>query len=332
MTRLRDLFTALSLGLVVGLAPGCSSNAGGGGARPEFAPLALPGPSGAPPLPAPVDPPQDLAGVDTDKLSTRERSEWWRLVSQLYAPCPDQAVSIGQCVKETRPCNACAPAATLIAAKVLSGAASVDIEQAYAVRFGPNVRKIDVLDSATRGPADAPVTVVVWSDFQCPACRMAMPLLDKAIEKHEGKVRLVHKFYPLKAHAHADAAARAAIAAKNQGKYWEMEAILFDHQDRLTDVDLEEYAKEVGLNLGKFRDDMRSPKTAEIIARDKAAADTAGLTATPFILINGREFDRSYFQLDQDLSSWIELELQMRAAGGPQGSSGSTSPVAPVAR
>jgi protein-disulfide isomerase len=329
MIRPRDFFTTLALGLIVGLAPACSSNSGTGGARPEFAPLALPGPAGAPALPAPKDPPRDLAGVDTAKLSARERNEWWRLVSQLYAPCPDQAVSIGQCVQETRPCSACTPAASLIATKVLSGAASVDIEQAYAVRFGPNVRKVDVADSPTRGPADAPITLVVWSDFQCPACKMAMPILDKVIEKHDGKVRLVHKFYPLKAHPRADSAARAAIAAKNQGKYWQMEAIIFERQDRLTDVDLEEYAKEVGLNLARYREDIRSAKTAEIIARDKAAADAAGLSATPFILINGREFDRSYFQLDIDLNNWIDVELQLVGKGAAEVASPPATTAAP---
>ena len=275
----------------------------------------LPG-AGATPLPPPSSPPENLATVDANKLPERERAAWWRLVNQLYAPCSDQAVSIAQCVKEQRPCAACGPAAELVASKVQSGASPKDVEAAYAVRFGPNVKKVEVKGSPAKGPEAAPVTMVVWSDFQCPACGRAVPLIDELPRKFPEELRLVHKFYPLSKHPRSLEAAKAAVAAQNQGKYWEMERLLFENQNALSDTELEYYALKVGLDLDKFRADIRSDKTKEIVERDKADADTAGLKGTPFILINGREFDTTYFRIDGDLEPWIRLEAKLAGRSG----------------
>jgi protein-disulfide isomerase len=280
--------------------------------RAEFAEQkpVLPG-AGAAPLPAPTSPPQNLGTVESDKLGERERTTWWKLVNQLYAPCTDQAVSIAQCVKEQRPCAACAPAAELVAAKVQAGGTPQDVEAAYAVRFGPNVKKAEVKGSPAKGPEGAPVVMIVWSDFQCPACGRAVPIIGELAKKFPEDLRLVHKFYPLGKHPRSLDAARAAVAAQNQGKYWEMERLLFENQQALSESDIEGYAQKLGLDIQRFRTDMRSDKTKEIIERDKADADTAGLRGTPFILINGREFDTTYFRIDTELEPWIRLESKL---------------------
>jgi protein-disulfide isomerase len=287
----------------------CSS----AGSEPQFAggDVTLPGSSGGDRLPASSSPPEDLPGVDTSDLVSRERRQWWRLVSQLYAPCSEQAVSIAQCVKEARPCAACKPAAQLIAARVRSGATVAEAEAAYAARFGPNIKSADLTGSPSRGPENAPVTIVVWSDFQCPACKHAMPILDQVIEKHAADVRLVHKFYPLKKHPQAEVAAKAAAAALRQGRYWKMEKLLFDNQLALGESDLDRYARSLGIDMDRFHEDMVSEQTLSLIARDKAEADKAGLRGTPFILINGREFDAALFRLDLDLEPWIVLEVEL---------------------
>jgi DSBA-like thioredoxin domain-containing protein len=134
----------------------------------------------------------------------------------------------------------------------------------------------------------------------------------------------VHKFYPLHFHTRAEPAARAAIAALDQGRYWEMERALFDHQGEQTDVDFDRYAKELGLDLARFHEDMRADRTTKILERDRADADRAGLTGTPFILINGREFDLNYFHPDVDLEPWVALELEL--VQGRQAVAASLSP------
>jgi thiol-disulfide isomerase/thioredoxin len=314
------------------LVTACSSTS----SDPQFAEggsgtVVLPGPPGAERINASPSDPQDLPGVDTSELVPRERRQWWKLVSQLYAPCPEQAVSIAACVKEDRPCAACPAAARMLASRVRSGATVAECEAVYGARFGPNIKKPDITGSPARGPDDALVTIVVWSDFQCPACKHTLPIIDQVAAKHANHVRLVHKFYPLKFHTHAEVAAKAAVAAHNQGRYWQMEKILFDNQNALTETDLDRYAKAVGLDMARFHADMSSEKTVAVIQRDKSEADKAGLSGTPFILINGRELMLSLFRPDTELEPWVALEvdlvqrtraMQQGAAPPPEGAPG----------
>jgi protein-disulfide isomerase len=219
-------------------------------------------------------------------------------------------------VEESRACAACRPATRLLAEKVHAGATVEQAREIYALRFGPSVKVVDAADSPAHGPADAPVTIVVFSDFECPHCRHAMPYLDRAVQKFSPRVRLVHKFYPLRQHTYAEGAARAAIAAQNQGKYWEMERVLFAHQSDQTESDLDRYAQELGLDMGRFHADLKAARTGKILERDHDDAERAGLSGTPFILVNGREFDSSYFHVDPDLDAWIRLELELSGVTG----------------
>ncbi|MGK4001592.1 thioredoxin domain-containing protein [Sorangium sp. So ce1036] len=328
------MFTSRSRPRRLALAALLALAACGGAERqaPQFADSPrgpLPGPPGAAPLDAPAGEPEELPGVDTTELVRRERQTFWRLVSQLYAPCPEQAVSIAQCVREARPCAACVPAAQLVADKIRGGASAAEAQAAYGVRFGPNVKTIDVADSPARGPEAAKVQIVVWSDFECPSCGRAIPLLDEVVARHAADVRLVHKVYPLRSHPHAEAAARAAVAAHRQGRYWQMERLLFENQTRLEDADLLGYARKIGLDLARFRADMASEAAAKVIARDKAEADRAGLSGTPFIVINGREFDLSLFSLQGELDRWIETELAIAGGRGPAAPPAAGAPAAP---
>lgn len=254
---------------------------------------------------------RDLKGVDTQDLVPREKKQWFRLVSQLYAPCQDQPVSIAACIEEGRPCAACAPAAKLLAERVRAGATNSECETAYGLRFGPDIKKVDIGESPSKGPKDAPVTLIAWSDFQCPACKYALPYLEEAVAKFEGRVRLVHKFFPLKFHTRSEPAAKAAFAAKVQGRYWEMEKLLFDNQEALGDADLDRYAKALQLDLKRFHDDMSSEAASKAIERDREEANKAGINGTPHILINGRVFMHGIFRVDTDLESWIALEIEL---------------------
>lgn len=281
--------------------------------------LALPGPSssaGAPPPPPPLVPraeePHDLPGVKVDELTHRERRMWWKFVSQLYAPCSDQPVSIAQCIEEHRNCGACAPAAGLLAAKIREGATEQQLQELYAERFGPNAFTPDLAGSPMLGDASAPVTIVEWFDFECPHCRLALPALEKLVQKHKGDVRLVKKFYPLKQHLRAEACARASIAAHAQGKYFEMEKLVFDNKDALEDADLLKYASSLQLDMNRFQADMKSAKTETMLSRDRDEADKFGLSGTPFILIDGHPFDLNYFHFESDLDPWVDLEVKLK--------------------
>jgi len=250
-------------------------------------------------------------GVDMESLVPRERQELERLLQTTLAPCADQAVPLDICLKESRPCAGCGPASRFLADRVKAGLPRSAVQRAYGLRFGSDVRQVDIADSPAKGPANAPVTIMIWSDFECPACRRIVPMVEQAFSEHEKEVRLVHKLYPLSKHPHAEIAARAAYAAKLQGRYWEMEKELFENQPKLSEATINEIAEDLGLDMAKFRADAQSPGAKKVIDRDMNDADRSGLTGTPFILINGREFDLELFKPETDLEPWIQMELEL---------------------
>ena len=257
-------------------------------------------------------PVKELPGVDTSQLGAREKAGWWRLVVQLYSPCASEAVSLSQCVEEARPCKACTPMAQFLADRMRGGATSVDAEAGAALRFGPDVAKVEVGPAPSVGPADAPVTVMIWLDPQCPACKHTEPLIRELQEKHPKEVRVVHKLYALPKHTYARAADHALVAAMRQNKFWQLEKALFDAQEDIEQgkATVDDQAKKVGLDMKRYSSDADAKDADAYLERDMKQADEAGLHATPFILINGRHFDQDYFKLDE-LESWVELELEL---------------------
>ncbi len=256
--------------------------------------------------PSGADPPDVvLPGVDTADFTPREKHEFSGYVRQFAAPCRAVAVPIAQCILEKRECAACLPAAKVIAKAVREGMARDQVEGLYKERFeASSARVIPVDGSPSRGPETAPVTIVEFADFECPFCQRIAPELDAIWEKHKADVRFVYKFMPLQMHAHAEIAARAAVAAMAQGKFWEMHHILFSSGDRLEEGDLLKYAGQVGLDLDRFRADMASPATTARIEADKKLADSLSVKGTPTIFINGREYDAKI-----DMDEWIEGEI-----------------------
>ncbi len=156
-------------------------------------------------------------------------------------------------------------------------------------RPDPTVRyRVDIGDSNAEGAADAKVTLVVFSDFQCPFCARAETTLTQ-LQKDYGKdLRVVAKYNPLGFHAQAAPAARAAEAAGKQGKFWEMHDKLYQNNKALGDADLEGYAKALGLDLKQFRRDADSKATDERIAADIKQAKELGARGTPSFFVNGK--------------------------------------------
>lgn len=246
-----------------------------------------------------------LEGIDTGSLTPREKKEWGTYVSEFISPCPNVPVPIAQCVNEKRDCKKCLPAARYVLKGVKDGMSREQVEKSYKNRFDADKVKNVALDgSPVQGPESAPITIVEFADFECPHCGEVMPLIDKVVEKRSKEVRFAFKFYPLPSHPHADIAARAAIAAWKQGKFWEMHHALFKNQRHLEQTDLDSYAKSLGLDISRFHADMQSPETAARIAQDKKLGEDLQIQGTPSIFINGRTYDGH-----QDMNEWIDLEL-----------------------
>lgn len=150
------------------------------------------------------------------------------------------------------------------------------------------VQNISTGTSPALGPANAPVTVVMFSDFQCSACSATHPILKKMIGNYTGKIRFVVRNFPLEGiHDNAMRAALAAEAANAQGKFFEYIEILYSRQDALDDVSLKKYAADLGLNVKQFELDFKSEKTAATVAKDIADGESYGVRGTPAIYVNG---------------------------------------------
>lgn len=170
----------------------------------------------------------------------------------------------------------------------------------------PNIQVTYPKNSPVKGPKNAPVTIIEFTDFECPWCARAQEQL-KAVEKtYEGKVKIVTRHFPLQMHAQAMPAAKAAVCAQEQGKFWPMHDLLFKNQQALGDADLQKYAKEIGLNPGKFNKCIASEKADTVIREDMADATRYGVRGTPTFFVNGQ---RANFN---QLSDFVKAELEKK--------------------
>jgi protein-disulfide isomerase len=141
-----------------------------------------------------------------------------------------------------------------------------------------------------KGRADAPVTLIEFTDYQCPSCGALHPIVEQLAGEYGEKLRLVIRDFPLDRHENAFKAAEAAEAAREQGKYWEYIDILFHNQNALGIDKLKEYATQIGLDRAKFDADLNSGKFAEQVKRDLNDGNRLGIDSTPTVFINGRKF------------------------------------------
>jgi protein-disulfide isomerase len=137
------------------------------------------------------------------------------------------------------------------------------------------------------GPANAPVTLVEYGDFECPFCGRSYPAVRRIRGELGDRLRFVFRHYPRPEHPHARHAALAAEAASAQGRFWEMHDQLFEHQDALTDSDLAQYASDIGLDVERFRHDLTSHVNMDRVQRDIQSGAHNDVHGTPTFFING---------------------------------------------
>ncbi len=138
-----------------------------------------------------------------------------------------------------------------------------------------------------RGPADAVLEVLEFSDFECPFCAEARPVIDSLAALHPDEVRVVYRHYPLPVHPHARAAAIASVEAARQGAFWPYHDLLFTHRERLTDVDLVGYADSLGLDTAAFAKAIRERSHEEAVEADVELGRALGVTGTPTFFVGG---------------------------------------------
>ena len=180
-----------------------------------------------------------------------------------------------------------------------AGPPAEDYDKVYPLAIG---------DSPVRGDADGPVTIVEFSDFQCPFCARAAPLIDEVLKKYPKGVRFVYKQFPLPMHPMARPAAEASLAAQEQGKFWEMHDVLIRNQPTLDASKLDDYAKQAGLDVKRFRRDLEQKKAEydKRIDADMRLGQSSDVRGTPTIYIGGKKLR---VRTVDGMSAMIDSEL-----------------------
>ncbi|WP_338865039.1 thioredoxin domain-containing protein [Myxococcus stipitatus] len=175
----------------------------------------------------------------------------------------------------------------------------------------PAERKQVAATGPSKGADNAPITIVEFSDFQCPFCSRANASVDQVMKEYEGKVKLVFRQFPLDFHKEAQKAAEASLCAADQGKFWEMHDKLFASQSALQVEHLKTYAGELGLDKAKFDKCLDSGEKAATVKSDMADGQKVGVTGTPAFFINGIMLSGA--QPPEEFKSIIDAELKAPA-------------------
>ena len=171
------------------------------------------------------------------------------------------------------------------------------------------VYDLPIAGSAVKGKKDAPVTIVEFSDFQCPYCARLQPTLKQVLAAYPNDVNLVYKDFPLSFHQQAMNAAKAAHAAGEQGKYWEMHDLIFDNFNKLTDDSYKQFATQLKLDAAKFEADFKSSKYDQLIQESINLGRSSGVTGTPTLFMNGKRMQKRSFE---DFKAGIEEILKKK--------------------
>lgn len=171
---------------------------------------------------------------------------------------------------------------------------------------------LDLKDAPVRGPASAPVTIVEFSDLQCPFCAHVAPILEQLLAKYPGEIKWVFKNYPLDFHLDSPLAHQAVLAAGEQGKFWEMHDLVFAGQSFIKRDDLIQKARNLNLDMTRFTNDLDSEKIKHHIESDKSEGAALGISGTPAFFINGKEYSGA-MPLEQ-FESIINSELTAASA------------------
>jgi protein-disulfide isomerase len=243
-----------------------------------------------------------LPGVDFSGLSPVKIRALLRLLRNHDCVCGCD-MKVAECRVKDPNCSwskglAAAMADALRAGKDENGAIEAANKSKWA--HGPQPAKlledpvtIPTAGSPVRGPEGAALTLVEFSDFQCPYCLLAVARLNAVMDAYPGKIKLIFKQFPLDMHSQAGIAAAAAIAAHRQGKFWPMHDALFARRGELSRSVILAVARAVGLDMQRFAADLDSAETKAAVTRDMEDGDRAGVEGTPSIFIDGRKYNGS---------------------------------------
>jgi Protein-disulfide isomerase len=245
-------------------------------------------------------------GIDLSKLDEYERKVFFRVVNREPSSC-GKGHSLLYSVKHDPGCKRSVYAIKYVAKLVDSGYTDSEIGEELQKRYRDVVHKeIDVSRAPSKGPGEARVTLVEFVDYECPHCHAAQALMRQVLDSYPRQVRLCFKHFPLSGHTNSRLAAEAAAAAQKQGKFWPYNDKVWATAD-ITPAVLEKIAKEVGLDVARWRGDMNSDEVKAAVTQDKSDGTALGIISTPTIYINGRKYTGRHDM--ESISDWVDEEL-----------------------
>lgn len=242
----------------------------------------------------------ELPGVDFRGLTVAQKKQVLTVLRDFGCACGCQ-MKVAQCRVED---PACAQSTSL--AKIAVAAAKSGQDVKAALEASPLVMaaknrdrtfldpvKISTEGAPVKGPASARITLVEFSDFQCPYCIRAVSQLEAVMKAYPRDVKLVYKQFPLDNHSQARLAAQASLAAHAQGKFWPLHDRMYGRSREINRANILLWAQEFGLDMAKFTAAMDSPATNQAVDRDLAEGERVGVEGTPTIFVNGKKYQGS---------------------------------------
>jgi protein-disulfide isomerase len=247
-----------------------------------------------------------LPGIEVANLDDKKQEVFYRLVGSLSSPC-GKAHSLRTSVTTDTSCKRAPFAARYVAALIGDGAPETYVQEDYDKRYkGEPGKPIDVANAPRSGNDDAPVKLVEFFDYACPACQSLKPKLDKVVAEHPGKVVVYYRMFPLEAkHPDSRSAAQAALAAQAQGKFKEMNDLLFAKSPAHKRDDVLGYARELGMDMAKFEADYAAAGSR--VDADLKQGEALGVSSTPTLYFNGRQYHSP--QEAKYIGMWIDEEV-----------------------
>jgi protein-disulfide isomerase len=240
---------------------------------------------------------ETLGNIDLSSLTPVQKKAVLKILREESCTC-QCGMKAAECIIKDPNCSYSRGLAKIAIEGVKEGKSLMEISKemdaspkAHRPKLLEDPVKIPVAGAPVRGPEDARITLVEFSDFECPFCSAAEKQVDLVMAAYPKDIKLIYKQFPLSMHPHAELAAEASLAARDQGKFWEMYEILFKNYRRLSSESILAMAKEIGLNMDKFKADLVSGKYKAIVDKDMADGDAAGVYGTPAFYINGKQYN-----------------------------------------
>lgn len=240
-----------------------------------------------------------LPGIDLNGLTAAQKATVLKVLREHDCTCGCN-MKLAECRVVDPSCSYSNGLAAAVVSAIRAGKSEADAVAAANASNWAHVQPPKLLDDPVSipiagapylGPQNAPITIVEFSDFQCPYCALAVPQIKAILKTYPTQVKLVFKEFPLEEHSQAELAATAAVAAQKQGKFWAMHDAMYANRNNLYRQNILALAKQAGLDMKRFESDMNSTEVRETIVRDLQDGDRAGVQGTPTIFINGQRYN-----------------------------------------